>query len=212
MVFCMSPQGKPSKQNWLRSLRVTDAGYIPEENPFKGSPVYSLGHRNPQGLAWHPEFGDLFSSEHGPSGEFRLFAHDEINVIVSGGNYGWPAVVGAPGEKSYINPLIVWKETTPPSGITFYHGKQLSHLNGDLFVATLKSRALIRIRLQRSDGSYTVNRIERWFAKDDRDGQYGRIRDVVMGPDGALYFLTSNRDGRGQPREGDDKIYRITPK
>lgn len=193
-------------------LRVTDEGDIPEANPFTGSPVYSLGHRNPQGLAWHPETGDLFASEHGPSGEFLLFAHDEINVIVQGGNYGWPAVVGAPGKKPYIDPLICWKETTPPAGMTFYKGNQLSRLNGDLFVATLRSKALIRIRLQQSHGSYKITAIERWFAQEDGNGQYGRLRDVVQGPDGALYLLTNNRDGRGRPREGDDKIYRITPR
>jgi glucose/arabinose dehydrogenase len=192
-------------------LRVTDDGDIPRGNPFAGSPVYSLGHRNPQGLAWHPVFKDLFASEHGPSGEYLLLANDEINRIVPGGNYGWPAMVGAPGQKPFVDPLICWKETTPPAGMTFYQGTRLSHLNGDLFVATLRSRALIRIKLKKSDGSYQVRAIERWFATDSRSGTYGRLRDVVQGPDGALYCLTSNRDGRGRPQEGDDKIYRITP-
>jgi len=192
-------------------LRITDEGAIPTSNPFKQSPVYSFGHRNPQGLAWHPETRDLFESEHGPSGEFLLFANDEINWITKGGNYGWPVVVGAGGIKPYIDPLVVWKETTPPSGMTFYHGSRLSHLDGDLFVATLRSEALIRIRLEKSNGSYKVNAIERWFAKGYQSGTYGRLRDVVQGPDGALYFLTNNRDGRGRPREGDDKIYRIIP-
>jgi quinoprotein glucose dehydrogenase len=193
-------------------LRITPEGDIPNENPFKGSAVYSYGHRNPQGLAWHPETRDLFESEHGPSGEFSLFAHDEINVIVKGGNHGWPEVVGAPGRKPYIDPLIVWKQTTPPSGITYYNGKSLPHLRGDLFVATLRSQSLIRIRLKRINHRYRVTDIERWFAKDDGDGTFGRLRDVVEGPDGALYFLTNNRDGRGDPRRGDDKIYRIVPK
>jgi glucose/arabinose dehydrogenase len=193
-------------------LRVTDEGDIPAANPFPGSPVYSYGHRNPQGLAWHPETGDLFASEHGPSGESSLFANDEINVIIKGGNYGWPAVVGAPGKKTFIDPLIVWKETTPPSGITFYRGNRLSHLNGDLFVATLRSRALIRITVEQSGDAYIVTGIERWFATDTRNGTYGRLRDVVQGPDGALYFLTSNRDGRGRPQEGDDTIYRVVPR
>lgn len=192
-------------------LRVTGEGDIPGENPFKGSPVYSLGHRNPQGLSWHPETEDLFASEHGPSGEFLLFANDEINVIHKGGNYGWPSVVGAPGKKPFIDPLIVWKKTTPPSGITFYRGTLFSHLKGDLFVATLRSEALIRVRLKKSGGSYTITAIQRWFAEDDQNGKYGRLRDVVVGPDGALYFLTNNRDGRGRPRKDDDKIYRIMP-
>ena len=192
-------------------LRITPEGNVPEDNPFKGSPIYSYGHRNPQGLSWHPFTGDLFESEHGPSGEFGRFAHDEINVIKKGGNYGWPAVIGAAHLKQYTDPIIAWEKTTPPSGITFYKGNLLRHLQGDLFVATLRSESLIRIRLQKST-EYKVTKIERWFATGYFNGKYGRIRDVVEGPDGAIYFLTSNRDGRGTPRPGDDRIYVITPK
>ena len=193
-------------------LRVTQDGGIPKDNPFKGSPVYSYGHRNPQGLAWHPETGDLFSSEHGPSGEYLKFANDEINVIRKGGNYGWPQVIGSANKKPFIDPLIVWKKTTPPSGMTFYAGDKLQHLKGDLFVATLRSRALIRIKMKKESGSYRVTDIERWFVKGyDDNGKYGRLRDVVTGPDGFIYFLTNNTDGRGNPSKGDDKIYRIVP-
>lgn len=191
-------------------LRVDPEGGIPSDNPFKGSPIYSYGHRNPQGISWQPVTGRLFESEHGPSGEFGHFANDEINTIVKGGNYGWPKVIGAPGLKKYIDPIIVWKHTTPPSGITFYKGNVLKHLKGDLFVATLKSQALIRIRLEKDPEK--VARIERWFASDYSEGKYGRLRDVVEGPDGALYFLSNNRDGRGNPKPGDDRIYRIVPK
>jgi glucose/arabinose dehydrogenase len=190
-------------------LRITPEGIIPGENPFKGSPVYSYGHRNSQGISWHPEKGSLFASEHGPSGELGRFAHDEVNIIIKGGNYGWPRVIGAPGHKNYIDPVVVWKNTTPPSGITFYRGSVLKSLKNNLFVATLRSEALVRIILDKSNN---VKRIERWFAENYSDGKYGRIRDVVEGPDGAIYFLTNNRDGRGTPRPGDDKIYRILPK
>jgi len=189
-------------------LRITPTGDIPTDNPFKISPVYSYGHRNPQGIAWQPDTGRIFESEHGPSGEFGHFANDEINRIIKGGNYGWPRVIGAPGIRPYIDPLIVWKEATPPGGISFYTGNLLPHLKGDLFVATLKSRALLRIKL---DENAKITRIERWFAQDFRTGKYGRLRDVVTGPDGALYFTSSNRDGRGTPLPGDDKIYRILP-
>ncbi len=191
-------------------LRITPEGKIPADNPFRGSPVYSYGNRNPQGLAWQQGTGKLFESEHGPSGEFGHFANDEINIIVKGGNYGWPKVIGAPHIGAYVDPIIVWKKTTPPSGMAFYRGERLEHVKGDLFVATLKSQALIRIRLDKK--SEKVLRIERWFAKDYHEGKYGRLRDVVEGPDGALYFLTNNLDGRGTPQPGDDKIYRIVPK
>ena len=191
-------------------LRMTPDGRIPDDNPLKGSPIYSYGHRNPQGIAWQPGTNRLFASEHGPSGEFARFAHDEINLITAGGNYGWPEVIGAPGQKPYSDPVVVWKKTTPPSGMTFYTGNLLKHLKGSLFVATLRSEALIRIEFQ--EKSDTVTKIERWFASADSEGKYGRIRDVAEGPDGALYFLTNNTDGRGSPLPADDKIYRITPK
>lgn len=185
-------------------LRLTPEGKVPEDNPFPDSPVYSFGHRNPQGLAWHPETEQLFASEHGPSGEFGLRAHDEINMIRPGGNYGWPNVVGAPGLKPYADPLVVWKETAvPPAGMAFY--------DGDLFVAVLGRGALIRISLAQLGPGYRVERIERWFAQAPHETRLGRIRDVVAAPDGRLYFLTSNRDGRGSPRPGDDKIYRLEP-
>ena len=185
-------------------LRLTPEGGIPEDNPFKNSPVYSYGNRNPQGITWHPETGELFESEHGPSGEGGRFAHDEINIIKKGKNYGWPKVIGKAGKKSFVDPIVVWKgEAVPPAGITFYEG--------DLFVATLGSEAVIRIKLAREGGSYKPTRIERWFV-DNGSSKYGRIRDVAVGPDGLLYFLTSNKDGRGTVRSGDDKIYRISPK
>lgn len=187
-------------------LRLTPEGAIPEDNPFPGSAIYSYGHRNPQGLAWHPVTQELFVSEHGPSGEFFKFANDEVNVIRKGGNYGWPEVIGRAEKESYIDPLLLWKKTTPPSGITFY--------GGNLFVATLRSNALVKIELnieKDGDYSYRVKRVERWFAEDFSKGEFGRIRDVVVGADGYLYFLTSNRDGRGTPRPNDDKIYRIVP-
>jgi len=193
-------------------LRVTPEGDIPNDNPFKNSPIYSYGHRNPQGLAWDPDTGELFESEHGPSGEYLLRANDEINIIQKGGNYGWPEAVGAPGKKPYIDPLIVWKKTTPPSDITFYKDKKLAHLNGDLFAATLGSEALVRIKLSHEGNKYKVLSIERWFTDEDENSRYGRIRDIVEGPDGILYFLTNNRDGRGRAREGDDHIYRILPR
>lgn len=182
-------------------LRVTPEGDVPEDNPFPGSPVYSYGHRNPQGLAWDPATGALFASEHGPSGEVGFGAYDEINRIQAGGNYGWPEVVGAPGMNRFVDPLLTWPETTtPPSGMTFF--------GGDLFVATLGSEALLRIGFDREKG-HRATRIERWFSSEDGRSRYGRLRDVVEGPDGALYLLTSNRDGRGRPRPGDDRILRM---
>jgi len=185
-------------------LRFTPDGDIPADNPFAGSPVYSLGHRNPQGLTWHPKTNALFSSEHGPSGEFGLRDKDIINIIESGNNYGWPLVLGDANVEPYVDPIIMWPRATPPSGMTFWHDH--------LFVATLRSQALIRIDITHSGDSYEVTGIDRLFANDWSSGIYGRLRDTVVGPDNALYVLTNNYDGRGTPREGDDKILRITLK
>jgi len=176
-------------------LRVTPEGAVPPDNPFPGSLVWSYGHRNPQGLAWHPETKELFISEHGPSGEFGRRKDDEINVVRKGGNYGWPRVVGAAGLKEYIDPILLWRETgAPPSGIAFFEGA--------LFVATQRSDALIRVALERKGGDWTVTAIERWFSDRPDSGRWGAFRDAVVGPDGALYALT-NFSG------GDDKILRI---
>ncbi|MFP4392168.1 MAG: PQQ-dependent sugar dehydrogenase [Desulfohalobiaceae bacterium] len=183
-------------------LRVAPDGSIPADNPFPGSPIWSYGHRNPQGLAWHPKTGDLFASEHGPSGEFGVNGHDIVNVIHKGKNYGWPQEIGVGGLEEFEDPLIMWEQTTPPAGMTFWRGA--------LFVATLKSEALMRIKMQHEKGSYHVLSIEGLFASDRSQGSYGRLRAAVNGPDGALYVLTSNQDGRGDPEPGDDRILKIT--
>lgn len=183
-------------------LRIAADGAVPADNPFPGSPIWSLGHRNVQGLAWHPETGEMFASEHGPSGELGLRAWDEVNVIRRGGNYGWPLQVGAPGRAGYVDPIAAWPDVaTPPSGMTFWRG--------DLYAASLRSEALLRIEVERTGAGWRARAIERWFAEGPQRGRWGRLRDAVAGPDGALYVLTNNRDGRGRVREGDDRILRI---
>lgn len=183
-------------------LRISPEGAIPEDNPFEDSPVWAYGLRNSQGIAWHPETGEMFSSDHGPSGEFRLQGKDMINHIRKGKNYGWPRAIGQMNRAEYEDPLIMWEPATPPGGIAF--------LGDDLFVATLRSEALIKIGLDMKEPEEPeVASIERWFAEDESTGVYGRLRDVNQGPDEALYFLTSNRDGRGDPDEGDDRILKI---
>ena len=104
-------------------LRINPDGSIPEDNPFPNSPIFTLGHRNPQGLDWHPESMRLYSAEHGPSGEGGQFAHDEINIIEAKNNYGWPQQVGKDGNDSFTEPIVdTGSETWAPSGIAFYRG------------------------------------------------------------------------------------------
>lgn len=184
-------------------LRLNPDGSIPEDNPYEDSYIYSLGHRNPQGLAWHPKTGHLFITDHGPSGEEGLQGRDRVKVIKPGGNYGWPDKIGYLKDSEHENPLIMWPQATPPSGLTFYEG--------ELYIATLGSSALINVHLTHEDGyNYSVDKIERWFAEGNYSGVYGRFRAVMQGPAADLYLLTSNRDGRGNPREGDDHIYKLT--
>ena len=184
-------------------LRITSEGEIPTDNPFPGSPVYSYGHRVVQGLAWDPDTGAMFNSEHGPSGEWPgVDQRDEINRVERGGNCGWAKVVGAPRLEGYVDPIVMWRgASVPPAGMTFFRG--------DLFVATLRSQALVRIRFEETEADYRVRSIERWFAQDRDSGTYGRLRDVVAGPDGHLYVTTSNTDGRAKLRPNDDKILRL---
>ncbi len=182
-------------------LRLTPAGAIPEDNPFSDSPIYSLGHRNPQGLAWHPDTGELFISDHGPSGEGGLRQKDRIKVVEAGSNFGWPDKIGYFEDGEYANPLIMWEDAVPPSGMTFY--------KGELYVGTLRSRSLVRIGLSRMNNNFEVKKIEHLFNDGRGNSGYGRIRTAVAGPDGYLYFLTNNRDGRGRPEENDDQILRF---
>ena len=182
-------------------MRLTPEGDIPEDNPFGNSPVYSLGHRNPQGLAWHPETEDLFISDHGPSGEDGLRAKDRVKVVEAGSNFGWPDKIGYFESGEYANPLIMWEDAVPPSGMTFYRG--------DLYLGTLRSQSLVKISLEQSNDRFEVNSIEHLFNDGSGSSTYGRIRTAAVGPDGYLYFLTNNRDGRGRPRENDDQILRF---
>jgi glucose/arabinose dehydrogenase len=184
-------------------LRINSDGSIPEDNPFPDSSVYSYGHRNPQGLDWD-ESGNLVATEHGPSG-WHGVAHDEINVIVSGANYGWPDIIGSETMDGLVTPIMnTGDDTWAPSGAEFYDGDKIPKWNGKYFVATLFGNHLHMI-----DFDLEKNKV----ISDQKlfDGEFGRLRDVTTGPDGYLYILTSNQDGRGTPEINDDRILRIVP-
>lgn len=186
-------------------LRINTDGTLPSDNPFPGSPIYSYGHRNPQGLSWR-EDGQLFSTEHGPSGEMGMVANDEVNRIIPGGNYGWPRVVGKRSAEGFIDPVYhSGNETWAPSGCSFYYGGDFPEWNDSLFFAALRGEHLHRVALNKEGNSVVAS--EKLL-----QGAIGRLRNVVQGPDGLIYLLTSNRDGRGVVRPGDDKLLRLTPK
>ncbi len=180
-------------------LRINSDGSIPEDNPF-GSAIYSIGHRNPQGITWD-KFGNLIATEHGPSG-FRGSAHDEVNLIISGQNYGWPDVIGDEVKDGAINPILHSGEITwAPSGTDFYYGNEMPIFVDKLLIATLKGE---HIHFVEFDESFKIQSDGEIFSNE-----FGRLRDIVEGPDG-LYILTSNQDGRGNPNLNDDKILRIS--
>lgn len=184
-------------------LRINSDGSIPEDNPFSGSPVYSYGHRNPQGLDWD-KTGNLVATEHGPSG-WHGVAHDEINLIIPGENYGWPDIIGSEIMEGMVTPILnTGDDTWAPSGAEFYDAGKISQWTGKYFVATLRGNHLHMIDFDLKNNKVTSH--QKLFT-----GDFGRLRDVATGPDGYLYVLTSNRDGRGAPAINDDRILRIVP-
>ncbi len=188
-------------------LRIAADGSVPADNPHPGSPVYSSGHRNPQGIDWHPATGALVASEHGPSGE-RGFGQDEINVIERGGDYGWPDAAGDEAAEGAIAPAAhSGSETWAPSGASFYTSGAIPEFDGRLLVAALAGKRLLAVSFEEGPGGrLAVSGIDVHLA-----GEYGRLRDVVDGGDGSVYVLTSNRDGRGSAAEQDDRILRLVP-
>ncbi len=181
-------------------LRVTPEGDVPADNPFSNSPIYSYGHRNVQGLAWD-EGGQLYATEFGQN------RYDEVNRIQPGGNYGWPAVEGEGGffaSGEYIDPIATWATSeASPSGAAILKNGAIPQWEGSFFMAALRGQRLYRLAL---DPSGTVTEQEELLS-----GQAGRLRHVVQAPDGSLWVLTSNRDGRGTPIATDDRILRLAP-
>ncbi len=169
-------------------LRMNPDGSVPRGNPFGRSLVWSYGHRNVQGLAWD-RAGRLWATEFGQN------RFDEVNLIRPGRNYGWPNVEGrgptAGGR--YTNPVVTWPTSqASPSGAAIKAGT--------LYIGALQGRDVLRVRLDGTRARKGTPLLR---------GRYGRIRTVVRAPDGSLWIATSNRDGRGTPRPGDDRILRI---
>ena len=179
-------------------LRLNRDGSTPRTNPFS-SPIYSYGHRNPQGLDWHPATGDLWASEHGNIG------NDEINVIEAGANFGWPAIQGSQTMAGMRTPVSFYNPAIAPSGASFYRGQRFARFVNNLFVGTLRGTHLLRLTIDPAS--------PRRLAAEERllEGSFGRLRDVIPGPDGLLYLATNNRDGRGTPASTDDRILRLVP-
>ncbi|HEY0000706.1 MAG TPA: PQQ-dependent sugar dehydrogenase [Actinoplanes sp.] len=170
-------------------LRIEPDGSVPADNPFAGSLVYSLGHRNVQGLAWDSA-GRLFATEFGQN------TWDEVNRIEAGGNYGWPTVEGISTDTRFVNPLVQWSTAeASPSGAAI--------VGDTLYAAALRGTRLWLVPLTADGGAGTP--------VAELSGTFGRLRTVKLGPDGYLWLTTSNRDGRGTPVATDDRVIRIPP-
>jgi glucose/arabinose dehydrogenase len=189
-------------------LRLTLDGQPAPGNPF-GTAIYSYGHRNPQGLVFHPDTNHLYITEHGPAD------NDEVNRVEIGRNYGWPNVRGfcdedVRGEGDFcdtnnvVEPVAVWTPTIAPSGADFYNADLIPGWKGSFLFTTLKSASLVRLILS-GDGGQAI--AEAFLFR----GEFGSLRDVLVGPNGEVYLATSNRDGRGRPSADDDRILRIQP-
>jgi glucose/arabinose dehydrogenase len=191
-----SNQSLPQNKNALNGkiLRLNLDGSIPADNPFSNNPVWSFGHRNPQGLVYANQI--LYSSEHGPSSD------DEINIIEKGRNYGWPNVEGRcneAGEKDFCNqnkvkePISSWTPTEAVCGLDYYDKDAISQWKNSLLLCTLKGSMLIQLKL--SSDKKSISSGAEFF-----QGEFGRLRDLCISPDGKVYLCTSN---------GNDKIVEI---
>ena len=190
-------------------LRLTLDGKPAPGNPFNNA-TWSYGHRNGQGLVFHPATGALYETEQGPSD------NDEVNLIRRGGNYGWPTVHGACDDDSgqerefcrrnaVVEPLTTWTPTVAICGADLYLSDRIRGWRGSLLATSLRGATLFRLSLS-NDGTRITAR-ETLLA-----GRFGRLRDVVVSPTGDVYVATSNRDGRGSPDREDDRILRLTPR
>lgn len=201
-------------------LRVNSDGSIPEDNPYKNSPVWSYGHRNPQGFDWYEGSNTLYSVEHGPSGSDGPGGGDEINVIKKGANYGWPLVSHNKTKEGTIAPKLVFTPAIAPSSMLFYKiPEQIDtddiaqfvdkrnffvEFKSNFLFAALKGEGIYRLVVDNNDPERIL------FYQKLPNIDVGRVREIIEGPDGAIYISTSNRDGRGSLNPDDDKIYRIS--
>ena len=190
-----------------KTLRLNDDGTVPSDNPFVGQAnarpeIWTYGNRNGQGIDFQPGTNLLFETEHGPSGFDGPGGGDEVNILERGKNYGWPVIHHRATHEGMESPLLEYTPACAPASGMFYRGSVFPQLKGSFFFGCLRGERIIRVTL---DGRRVVSQ-ENLLEK-----KYGRIRDIAEGPDGFIYFSTSNRDGRGSPASDDDRIMRLAP-
>jgi glucose/arabinose dehydrogenase len=190
-----------------KTLRLNDDGSVPTDNPFVAQPnarpeIWTYGNRNAQGIDFQPGTNLLWETEHGPSGFDGPGGGDEVNILERGKNYGWPVIHHRDTRAGIEAPILEYTPACAPGSGMFYRGSVFPQFKGNFFFGCLRGQRIIRVTL---DGRRVVSQ-ENLLEK-----KYGRIRDLAEGPDGLIYFSTSNRDGRGQPAPDDDRILRLVP-
>jgi aldose sugar dehydrogenase len=190
-----------------KTLRVNDDGTVPSDNPFVGQAnarpeIWSYGHRNAQGMDWQPGTNLMFQTEHGPSGFDGPGGGDEVNIVERGKNYGWPLIHHKQTRPGLESPLLEYTPAVAPASGMFYRGSMFAQFQANFLFGCLRGERIIRVVLE---GRRVISE------ESLLQGKYGRIRDVAEGPDGAIYFSTSNKDGRGSPARDDDRIIRLVP-
>lgn len=188
-------------------LRLNDDGTVPSDNPFVGQQnarpeIWAYGSRNAQGIDFQPGTNLLWETEHGPSGFDGPGGGDEVNIIERGKNYGWPVIHHRETRAGMESPVLEYTPACAPASGMFYRGSVFPQFKGNFFFGCLRGERIIRVA---TNGRTVVSQ------ENLLEGKYGRIRDIAEGPDGLIYFSTSNRDGRGQPAADDDRILRLVP-
>jgi glucose/arabinose dehydrogenase len=190
-----------------KTLRLNDDGTVPPDNPFVGRKdarpeIWTYGNRNSQGIAWQPDTNLLFETEHGPSGFDGPGGGDEVNILERGKNYGWPVIHHQQTKEGMESPLLEYTPACAPASAMFYRGSAFPQFRANFFFGCLRGERIIRVVLDGRRVASQENLLEK---------KYGRIREMEEGPDGFIYFSTSNRDGRGTPASDDDRIIRLVP-
>ena len=191
-----------------KTLRLNDDGSVPENNPFVKDKnyrpeIWTIGHRNAQGLAWQLGSGLMFQTSHGPSYfEGKGGGGDEVNIVEAGKNYGWAEISHTETKEGMESPLLEYSPACAPASGMFYDGDKFPEFKGNFFFGCLRGTRIIRVVL---DGRKVVGQ------ENLLEGNFGRIREMAQGSDGYIYFSTSNQDGRGRPAEKDDRILRLVP-
>jgi aldose sugar dehydrogenase len=184
-------------------LRLTPDGAIPADNPFPQKTAFLVGIRNTQGFDWRdPQ--TLWVTDHGPSGDLSRRGHDEVTVAGPGANLGWPTIYSCETREGMVSPSLTWEEAVPPGGAAIYRGTKISEWTDSLLIGSLGSKHLHRVTFDAAQPTKVASH-EVYL-----QNAHGRLREVIMGPDGDLYVTTSNCDGRGDCPKDKDKILRIT--